>query len=153
MNQAQAETAVTGSALVVGGIYIYRRLSETDVQLTNAHGLRLKQLAGVGPVLPVGPFVVGWGFTFLVLALMAQARPDLGGNFAILVAAGALLGNGESVFQDVGNQLGGSSAKGGAGASRPDTQPAPPPPFEPHPSYPGRVVISPGFTINPTSTH
>lgn len=127
MNQQQAETAVTASALVVGGIYVYRRLSETDVQLTNAHGLRLKQLAGNGPVMPAGPFIVGWGFTFLVISIMAQASPSLGGNFAILVAAGAVLGNGVAVSKDLQKRLGaGQTAKGGA-QSGPTTGTSPAP--------------------------
>lgn len=149
MNRSQAETAVTGSALVVGGIYVYRRLSETDAQVSAAKGLRLKQLAGAGPVLPVGPFVVGWGFTFLVLALLAQVDPRLGGNLAILVATGSILTNGEQLFSNLQGQLGGgSSAKGGVastprGATPPKTH-----------AYPGAVVTVPqGFTVAPTTTH
>lgn len=148
MNQAQAETAVTGAALVVGGVYIYRRLSEPETQLQSK--LPVKQLAGQGPVLPIGPFVVGWGFTFLVLSLMAQANPSLGGNFAVLAAAGAILGNGEAVFQDAGKQLGGSSTKS-AGAATPTT--VAPATTSDLPQYPGRVVVRPGFPVAPTATH
>src|SRR4051794_10936253 len=153
MNSYTAEQAVTGSALVVGGIYIYRRLSEVDVQLTNAHGLRLKQLAGAGPVLPAGPFVVGWGFTFLVLSLVAQVNPNLGGNFAILVALGAVLGNGENVFGDINTQLGGSSAKAGAGDASLGALVADPASVPTSHKYPGAVVVPQGFTVAPTMTH
>src|SRR3954469_1899482 len=102
MNQTQAESAVTASALVVGGLYVFRRLSETDVTVTAGKGLRIKQLAGIGTPPPTGPFVVGWGFTFLVIALLAQASPTLGGSFALLVATGAVLANGTNVSKDVG---------------------------------------------------
>lgn len=117
MTREGAESAVTASALIVGGIYVFRRLSETDVQLTSSSGLRLKQLAGAGPVMPAGPFVTGWGFTFLVISLMAQAAPDLGGSFALLVAAGAVLGNGVAVSQDISSKLGAGAGAGSSGSS------------------------------------
>lgn len=150
MNQQQAETAVTGSALVVGAIYLFRRFSEVDVQLTNAHGLRLKQLAGVGPVLPAGTFIVGWGFTFLVLSLVAQIKPTIGGNFSILVALGSVLGNGEAVFSDLNDKLGAGRANAGAAVSPSSAKQAVPATLQ----YPGAPVVVPqGFTVAATTTH
>lgn len=144
MNASQAETAVTGSALVVGGIYIYRRLSEGDAVVTPSKGLRLRQAIGAGPPLPTGTFVVAWGFTFLVIALMAQASPKLGGWFAMLVGAGAVLGNGLDITKDVNTQLQLDSAPGAtAGTVRPGAGSPPklrPVPGHMYPSLQGGVA-------------
>ncbi len=98
MDKATAEKWVTISALMVGGIYAYRRLTEaTSTPVT------VKKLVGIGNPVPLGAFATAWGFTFLVVAMMAEAAPGLGGAFAILIAAGDFLTNSSSVFQDVTN--------------------------------------------------
>lgn len=105
MNQAEAERWVTVSAVVVAGIYAYRRLTEDA-----APPVTLKKLIGVGELPPLGSFATAWGFTFLVIAIMTEAAPGLGGAFAILIATSDFLTNSASVFADVGRQEGAQQA-------------------------------------------
>lgn len=120
MNKEQAQTAVTASALIVGGVYSYRRLVEpainADVKVNTHVGKnRLLEISGFGPLPNVGRFITGFGVVYLVLSLMAQANPNLGGSFAILVAVGDVLGNGTQLAADVNNRL------GAGGGSTPST--------------------------------
>lgn len=107
MTEAQARSAVSVSALVVGGVYLYRRVTEgpggtpPPVASPAAAG----QLLGVGPVANAGRFVTGWGVVYVVLALLAESQPDITGTFAALVATGALLGNGLALSTDVNARL------------------------------------------------
>ena len=106
MDRDTAERWVTISAMVVAGIYAYRRLIEpTATPVTG------KQLAGLGSPAPLGAFATAWGFTYLVVSVMATAAPGLGGAFAILIATGDLLTNSASLFADVGKQTGPASAQ------------------------------------------
>lgn len=107
MTKDQAETAIAGSALIVGGIYAYRKLVEgADVAATpKPKGGKATDLIGYGTPPPVGQFITGWGFVFLLLALVAQASPNLGGSFAILVATGDVLGNGLALTDDLQGRL------------------------------------------------
>jgi hypothetical protein len=100
MTDNQAERWVTVSALVVAGVYAYRRLTETPGQPP----VTVKELAGVGELPPLGAWATAWGFTFLVVAVIATAAPELGAAFAILIATGDLLTNAQSIFKDVGAQ-------------------------------------------------
>jgi hypothetical protein len=102
MTEEQAQNAVTLSALVVGGVFAYRKL--------------------VGPSTGNSPqtahFVVGFGFVFIVLAILAQAAPPLGGSLAILVATGDLLANGQGLVTDLQKSLNATArATGGAAAT------------------------------------
>lgn len=106
MNQDTAERWVTISALVVAGIYAYRRLTEAA-----AAPVTLKKLVGVGELPPLGSFATAGGFTFLVVAIITEAAPGLGAGFAILIATSDFLTNSASVFADVGKQEGQGSAK------------------------------------------
>lgn len=99
MDQATAERWVTISALTVAGVYAYRRLIEPS-----GPPATLKKLVGVGELPPLGAWATAWGFTFLVVSVIAEAAPGLGGAFAILIMTGDLLANGSSVFADVGKQ-------------------------------------------------
>ena len=140
MTKDGAQEAVNASALIVAGIYLYRKLVESPAataparagrspgaqtpqgtlgqrelaaiegafgppQPTTARSIPGQVLLGAGPVAPVPRFVVGWGFSFIVLALLAEGQPALGGWLAILVAAGAVLGNGSKVATDINRQL------------------------------------------------
>ena len=100
MNDAAAEQWVTVSALTVAGVYAYRRLTEGAGQPPAT----AKKLVGVGELPPLGAWATAWGFTFLVVAVMATAAPELGAAFAILIATGDLLANASSIFGDVGAQ-------------------------------------------------
>lgn len=98
MDRNGAQRAITVSAVIVGGVYAYRRLTET------AQKGNLSNIVGLGNPVPLGQFMTAWGFTFLICALMAEADPGLGGSFAILIATGDLLANTASVVKDVGKQ-------------------------------------------------
>jgi hypothetical protein len=100
VNSSSAERWVTTSALVVAAVYAYRRLTESAQPGT------AKNVIGVGTPVPLGQFATAWGFTFLVVAVMAQASPELGGGFAVLIGTADLLTNSASVFGDVNKQTG-----------------------------------------------
>jgi hypothetical protein len=102
MTDSQAEKWVVSSALVVAGIYAYRRLTEKPT----SPPVTAKQIAGVGQLPPLGPWTTAWGFTFLVVALVATAAPELGAAFAVLIAVGDLMTNAQSIMADVGVQEG-----------------------------------------------
>jgi ABC-type uncharacterized transport system permease subunit len=93
MSGDQASSAVTLSAFVVAGIYGYRKLVETNH--TSA---------------PTAHFVIGFGFTFIILALIAQGAPALGGMLAILIATGDLLINGIALTKDLSGALNATKA-------------------------------------------
>lgn len=114
MNVAKAESAVTTSALVVGGIFLYRHLVEPSIGNGREKGKASNILMGGAPP-SVPTFVVGWGFTFLTLSMVAAASPELGGWFAILVALGAILTNGQTVLSDVSKRTGQTNNSKGNG--------------------------------------
>lgn len=91
MNQQQAQSAVSISAFVVAAIYAYRRLVESS---TTAK-----------PAASTGHFVIGFGFTYTTLAVLAQGAPELGGMFAILVVVGDILTNGKALTADITTNL------------------------------------------------
>lgn len=99
MTRETAQRWVTVSALIVAGIYAYRRLTEAA-----APPVTLKKLVGIGELPPLGSFATAWGFTFLVVAIMTEASPGLGGGFAILIATSDFLTNSGSIFADIGKQ-------------------------------------------------
>lgn len=105
MSRDQAEKAVTISALIVAAVYGYRRLTEAT-----SSPVTLKKLAGVGDLPALGAFATAWGFTFLVIAGIAEASPAFGGAFAILVATADLLGNTPALTKDIGQQEGAKSS-------------------------------------------
>lgn len=90
MNTDQAQSAVALSAFVIAGIFAYRKLTEQALP-NNAKN----------PVPQTAHFVIGFGFTFIFLSLMAQAAPTFGGMMAILVATGDFLVNGQAILSDV----------------------------------------------------
>ena len=89
MDRAGAERAVTISALIVVGVYGYERLKIGET----SSGGGLKQLLGAEPPPKAGKFIPAWAATFLIVALMAEINPGLGGGFAILIATADLLNN------------------------------------------------------------
>lgn len=97
MDQTGAEKAITTSALVVIGVYAYRRFTEPST----ASGASVKSLAGVGPPPTLGVFATGWTFVFLACSIMAEIDPGLGGGFAVLIATSDFLTNGQQIFTDV----------------------------------------------------
>lgn len=117
MTREGAERAVTISALLVAGIYTYRRFTEGSAPAPA--GGKLRQLAGQGAPPSGSVFITAWGMTFLVISLIASAAPGLGGALAILVATGDLLGNTSQVAKDVNTKLGKPSSPPGAGTAAP----------------------------------
>jgi hypothetical protein len=106
MTQAQAETAVTTSALVCGGMYAYRKVTEHVKGATPAAAKPTPKstaagVIGVGELLPAGTWLTGAGVTFITLSILTSINGNFGGSLAILVATGAILGNGQAVIADV----------------------------------------------------
>jgi amino acid transporter len=103
MTDQGAERAVTVSALIVAGVYTYRRLTEGSGPPSS--GSKLAQLAGQGAPPSVGSFITAWGFTFLVISIMASINAGFGGSFAILVAVTDVLSNTGQVVVDVNSKV------------------------------------------------
>jgi hypothetical protein len=100
MNSNQAETWVTVGAVATAGIYGYRRI--VDPSTTPAGKGNAKALAGADPApVPTGQFVTAWGATWLIVSIMAEADPGLGGAFALLILAADFLANANVLFTDV----------------------------------------------------
>jgi hypothetical protein len=129
---AQGETAVTTSALVVTGLYAYRKATETITKAPSGHnvgaplkgGLKgyVEAPLGLGELAPLGEWATGMGVTFIFLSIAASVNSTFGGSFAILVAVGAVLTNGQAVLQDIGHGLGSSTtpSKGTAAPEKPE---------------------------------
>lgn len=116
MTAASSRDAVNGAALIVAGLYFYRKLIEptigdsasakakTEKQPRTISAAAL-QVVGVGPLASTSRFIVGFGVTFLVLSLAEGISADLAGYFALLIALGAILGNGSQAAEDIKYQL------------------------------------------------
>lgn len=113
MTDSQARDAVNGAALVVAGLYFYRRLTEPSLlggkakgsaQPKTLHGAA-GQVVGLGPLPDVGRFIIGWGVVFIMLSLLEGFAPELAGTMALLVGLSALLVNGSQAAKDIGQQL------------------------------------------------
>lgn len=102
MTSAGAEKAITVSALLVAGVYAYRRLTEGSAPAT---GSKTAQLLGQGSPPSIGTFITAWGLVYLFISVAASAAPSFGGSFAVLVAVGDILTNGSQVFADVNHKL------------------------------------------------
>lgn len=100
MTSDQAQSAVSISAFVVAAIWGYRKLVEkTTSSKTTA---------------PTSHFVIGFGFAFIALSLLAQATPALGGMLAIGVATTDALVNGTQLTRDLQGALGDTASATGA---------------------------------------
>lgn len=75
-NPAQARKWVVISALVVAGVWGYRRLREGPEALT-----------------AFPEFVTGWGAAYFILAMTAEAAPRFAGSFSVLVMVADILTN------------------------------------------------------------
>lgn len=114
MERAQAETAVTLAAALSAGVYFYRMGVEqseghpiTSEDLHSVHAVEtFKRYFGSGPILPLGQWLPAAGVTFLGLAVITAASPDVGGAAALLVGTGTVLGNGLAIQKDLAVQKG-----------------------------------------------
>lgn len=120
MTQGQGETAVTTNALILAGLYGYRKTTETITKTPSHHnegaplkgGLKtyVETPLGIGELAPLGEWATGMGFTFILLSIMTSINATFGGSFAILIGVGAVLGNGQAVLKDLGHGLSGMSS-------------------------------------------
>lgn len=88
MTADSAKTAVTMSAVVVGGVYAYRKLATPNAKAS-----------------PTSHFVLGFMVVYVGLAMVAEVAPDVGGMFAWLIAVGDLLVNGTQITKDINTGL------------------------------------------------
>jgi hypothetical protein len=86
-----ASSMIKASALVVGGVYAYRRFTEGTAE----------ELKASTTIAPLGQFLVGWGLVFFSLSVIAPAAPSLAGHIALLLMLASLLANGVQVSKDV----------------------------------------------------
>ena len=117
MTSQGAEKAITTSALIIAGVYTYRRLTEGTGK---ASGSKAAQLLGQGSPPSVGVFITAWGTAFLIMAVMAQASPGLGGSFAISAAVADVLANGQQLAADINGKV---KPKKATGPVSPQLQP------------------------------
>ena len=83
MNQLKAQGAITVSAMVVTIVYGYRKLVEKN---------------NTSP--PTAHFIIGFGFVFISLSVVAMAAPEIAGGMAVLIATADLLANGQALIKD-----------------------------------------------------
>lgn len=118
MTPAQGETAVTTSALIVSGLYGYRKTTEKITKAPTVQtgpfkaGIEsyVKAPLGYGELAPLGAWATGMGLTFILLSVATSVNATFGGSFAILVTVGAVLGNGQEVLKDLEHGLGGKGS-------------------------------------------
>lgn len=102
----KAEKTILTCAVVVFAMWGFRTLYEMgNAPVETAKAVKeggIKQLIGLEPQ-PAHPaqFLVGFGFVFFSLSVIAMGAPELAASFAILVATGTTLANGASLFTDV----------------------------------------------------
>lgn len=113
MTAQGADRAITTSALIVAGIYTYRRLTEGT---GSPKGSKAAQLLGQGSPPSIGVFITAWGTAFLIMAIMAQASPGLGGAFAITTAVADVFSNGQQLATDINGKLGATKTGSSVGA-------------------------------------
>jgi hypothetical protein len=100
-----AERWIVASAMVVAGVWGYRRLREGTASPSS-----LKNVVGVGAPAPLGQFAVAWGTVYLTLAVVALGAPELAGAFAILIMAGDLLTNSKGISDAITAKVSSPSA-------------------------------------------
>lgn len=91
----QANSTIKTAALVVAGIYLYRRFTEGPAS----------ELKASETVTPLGRFIVAWGVVFFGLSVLAGPFPRGAGDLAILLMLGSLLSNGVQISKDLNKGL------------------------------------------------
>lgn len=103
LERAKSEGTILASAVVVFGVWAFRSLYESGKTVEKAaREGGVKELVGLSPQ-PAHPaqFLVGFGFVFFTLSVVAVAAPKAAANFSLLVAAGTTVANGMSIFTDI----------------------------------------------------
>ncbi len=121
---AQASSAIKIAAMVVAGVYLYRRFTEGTAE----------ELKASEKITPLGRWLVGWGVVFFGLSVAAGPFPGAAGDMAILLALGSVLTNGVQISKDLNKGLETNTAK--AGARTKATAPAKAPTTETHTNTP-----------------
>lgn len=109
MNKQQAESAITLSLLVTGGLYAYRKITEPGLSANEANktvkGKKLaadyKAVFGAGPPIEWGQWLKAAGSLYIGLAILGAASPTVGGVSSILVGITAATGNLIAVQEDL----------------------------------------------------
>jgi hypothetical protein len=94
-NTQQANSTVKVAALIVAGIYLYRRFTEGTAE----------ELKASKTIPSLGRFAVGWSVVFFGLSVAAGPAPGFAGDAAILLVLGSLLTNGVEVSKDLSKGL------------------------------------------------
>lgn len=103
----RAQQWVLVAALITTASYGFRRLVETDLKRTPAHGSSTQRLLGSGsPPPPLSTWAFSYGAAFSILALIAFASPEIGGSLAILSVLATVMFNSQAVIADLGSLQG-----------------------------------------------
>lgn len=83
------------AAAIIAGLYAWRWLyaGRETVQVEVTPG----KLIGIGAQVTPEGFLIAWGATFMILALIAVPAPALANALALLIVLGSLYGNFEAV--------------------------------------------------------
>jgi hypothetical protein len=106
--ETSANQMIKISALVIGGVYLYRRFTEGTAE----------ELKASKKLTPLPRFIVGWGVVFVGLSVIAPATPTLAGNMALMVMIASLLANGTEISKDLQAGLKEGAPKAKKGAAR-----------------------------------
>ena len=105
---ATADATILTSAIVVGGVWLYRKLVEPIASIPGTGSL--KGLVGLEAApAATAQFLPAFAFIYITLGLLSTAAPDAARSFAVLVAVGDVLTNGSSVFTDMQGQAAGTT--------------------------------------------
>lgn len=106
-----AEGTIVVCAVIVGGVWLFRTLYETGKAAVEVKSSPAKELAGLSanPAHPA-QFIVGYGFVFFTLSVVALPAPELAKMFAVLIAVGTTLTNGASMFTDINTAVGAATS-------------------------------------------
>jgi hypothetical protein len=119
-----ADPAILASAIVVGGVWLYRKLIE-PVASVPATG-SLKGLVGLEAApAQTAQFIPAFAFVYIVLAVVGMGAPSIARSAAITIALGDILSNGVAVSSDITGQTGGAAATAAKSATTATVKPAP----------------------------
>jgi hypothetical protein len=112
-----ADPAILGSAIVVGGVWLYRKLIE-PVASVPATG-SLKGLVGLEAApAATAQFIPAFAFVYIVLAVLGMGAPSIARSAAITIALGDILSNGVAVSTDISGQTSSTAGAAATGAGK-----------------------------------
>lgn len=107
MTGEQSENAITLSALVVGGMFAYRKAVEPNATEFKKEYPEPSVLADYKSVFGAAP-PIGWaqwlkavGSLYIGISIVGAMSPQVGGSLAILVGTSAVIGQGLAVAHDL----------------------------------------------------